>query len=278
MSMARPMAPWSSRAAGRRAFAFAAVCALGVPVVRSEPASTATSTSAPASTSASASTFAPAFVVALDPGHGGSNLGAVVGDGLKEKGVTLALARRLRARLQAASGVEVVLCRSEDVLVPIRARARCAATAHAQLFLSLHTNAAPPGVVPGSQRGFELYVLSPAEIEDDATLAALAAPSTAEGAWAGHQVRAAGERAVAAAHLIDVRLRQALGARAARGIRQSGAAVDVLRGTRAAGVLVEVGFLDNEQERAGLASAAGQDRIADAIAQAVLDFRSAALR
>jgi N-acetylmuramoyl-L-alanine amidase len=252
--------------------AFGAALVLGVPVVRSEPISASTSTSI------ATATLAPAFVVALDPGHGGSNLGAVGADGLKEKGVTLALARRIRARLQDASGVEVVLCRSEDVLVPIRARARCAATAHAQLFLSLHTNAAPPGVLSGTQRGFELYVLPPGDIEDDATLAALIAPSAAEGAWAGHQVRGAGGRAIAAAQFIDARLRQALGARAARGIRQGGAALDVLRGTRAASVLVEVGFLDNEQERAVLASAAGQDRIAEALAQAVLDFRSAALR
>src|SRR5450432_3869391 len=115
------------------------------------------------------------FVVALDPGHGGSNLGTVGAGGLPEKDVTLALARQLRSRLEAAPGVRVVLCRDKDVLVPIRARSRCAAEARADLFLSLHANATPAGVAPGSQRGFELYVLPPEDVEDDATLAALAA-------------------------------------------------------------------------------------------------------
>ena len=189
------------------------------------------------------------FVVALDPGHGGSNLGAAGPDALFEKDVTLALARRLRARLATAPGVRVVVCRDQDVLVPIRARARCAAEARARLFVSLHANATPPGVPPGSQRGFELYVLPPEDVEDDATLAALHARGAA-GVWAAHEVHTGGERAISAAQSIDLRLRRALGAELSRGVRQSGAALDVLRGTGAASVLVEVGFLDNAQDRA----------------------------
>ncbi len=217
------------------------------------------------------------FVVALDPGHGGSNLGTVGEDGLLEKEVTLALARRLSARLERAPDVRVVMCRDRDVLVPIRARSRCAASAHADLFLSLHANATPAGVAAGSQRGFELYVLPPEDVDDDATLAALGAPGTA-GVWASHLVRASAPRAAAAARAIDRRLREALGANAARGIRQSGAALDVLRGARAPGVLVEVGFLDNPLDRPLLASAAGQEHLAGALAEAVLDLRAAASR
>ncbi|HSZ81600.1 MAG TPA: N-acetylmuramoyl-L-alanine amidase [Polyangia bacterium] len=217
------------------------------------------------------------FVVVLDPGHGGSNLGAAAADGLLEKDVTLALARRVRARLETAPGVRVVVCRERDVLVPIRARARCAAAAHADLFVSLHANATPAGVAPGSQRGFELYVLPPEDVEDDATLAALAAPPGA-GVWAAHVVRATAERSATAARKLDLRLRQALGERLARGVRQTGAALDVLRGTGAPGVLVEVGFLDNVADRTLLTSAEGQDRVADALASAALDARVAASR
>jgi N-acetylmuramoyl-L-alanine amidase len=220
---------------------------------------------------------APPFVVALDPGHGGSNLGAVGQDGLLEKDVTLALARRLAARLERAADVRVVMCRERDELVPIRARSRCAAAAHADLFLSLHANATPPGVAPGSQRGFELYVLPPEDVEEDATLAALGAPGAA-GVWKSHAVRASASRAVAAARAIDRRLREALGAVGARGIRQSGAALDVLRGAGTPGVLVEVGFLDNTVDRPLLASPVGQGRVAEALAAAVLDLRAAAVR
>jgi N-acetylmuramoyl-L-alanine amidase len=217
------------------------------------------------------------FVVALDAGHGGSNLGAVADGGLLEKDVTLALARRVGARLERAGDVRVVMCRDRDVLVPIRARSRCAAAAGADLFLSLHANATPPGVAPGSQRGFEIYVLPPEDVEDDATLAALGAPG-APGVWASHIVRAAASRSAAAARAVDRRLRGALGAGLARGVRQTGAALDVLRGVGAPAVLVEVGFLDSPLDRPVLSSAAGRERIAEALADAVLDFRGAAPR
>jgi N-acetylmuramoyl-L-alanine amidase len=226
---------------------------------------------------------APAsFVVAIDAGHGGSNLGAVGADGLLEKDVTLALARRLATRLAATPGVRVVVCRERDVLVPIRARSRCAAEARADLFLSLHANATPAGVAPGSQRGFELYVLPPEDVEDDATLAALAAAAhgdeAAAGVWASHEVRALAPRSAAAARALDRRLRETLGAGLARGVRQSGAALDVLRGTHAPSVLVEVGFLDSALDRAVLTSPAGQDRLAGALAAGALDLRGAASR
>ena len=230
-------------------------------------------------TLASALVLAPAgaadapFVIALDPGHGGSNLGTVAEGGLLEKDVTLALARRLGARLVRVSEVRVVICRDRDVFVPIRARSRCAADARASLFLSLHANATPAGVAPASQRGFELYVLPPEEVEDDATLAALRAPGPA-GVWASHEIRAAAGRSVTAAQAVDRRLREALGP--GRGIRQSGAALDVLRGTHAPSVLVEVGFLDHPLDRPILSSAAGQDRLAEALASAILDFRASA--
>jgi N-acetylmuramoyl-L-alanine amidase len=232
----------------------------------------------PASAPAGSPDVAPRrFVVAIDAGHGGSNLGAAAPAGeVFEKRVTLELARRLRQLLGRQPGIDVVLCRDLDVLIPIRARARCAEAAKAQLFISLHANASPPGVAPGSRRGFEIYVLSPQEVEDDAAVAALAQADAADAAWAGHQVRAAAELSVSAARAIERNLKDALGARASRGIRQAGAALDVLRGTGSPSVLVEVGFLDHPDEGPVLASAVGQDRIAAALARAVIDLHSAA--
>jgi N-acetylmuramoyl-L-alanine amidase len=217
------------------------------------------------------------FVVAIDPGHGGSNLGAAAADGLVEKQVTLALARRLRARLEGAPGVRVVLCRDADVLVPIRARSRCAARAGADLFVSLHANATPAGVAPGTQRGFELYVLPPEDVADEGLVAALGAPA-GEGVWSAHRARAAGETSLAAAAALDARLRAALGAGLARGVRQGGAALDVLRGAGAPAVLVEVGFLDDQRDRPLLTTPAGQERLAEALAAGIRDVRVAALR
>jgi len=227
-------------------------------------------------------------VVALDPGHGGTNLGASGPvAGLYEKNVTLALAQRVRALLEAPSDEQgreqpafrVVLCRTTDRLVPIRARARCAQESGARLFLSLHTNAVPAGVTPGSQRGFEVFLLGPREVEDDAALAALRERDDAEAAWQAHVVRAAGERAIALARFVDEALARELGAGARRGVKQSGAALDVLRGAGTPAALVEVGFLDapprgqgEDGEGARLASASGREPIARALAAAVRAF------
>ena len=90
-----------------------------------------------------------------------------------------------------------------------------------------------------------------------------------------HRVRAAAGRSTVAARLFEHRLKEALGTHASRGIRQRGASLDVLRGTGAPGVLVEVGFLDHADEGAQLVSPAGQDRIAQALARAIVDFGAA---
>jgi len=214
-------------------------------------------------------------VLAVDPGHGGSNLGgAAAGGSVFEKRITLEVARRLRDRLRQegdGDGIDVVLCRDRDVLVPIRARARCIERSNASLFMSLHTNATPPDVPPGTRHGFEIYVLSPDEVEQDAALAELRQDSAADAAWAGHRVRAAAERAAMAAHVVEARLEEALGPGSSRGIRQVGASLDVLRGSGAPSLLIEIGFLDHAEEGALLTSAAGQERIAGALASAVLD-------
>jgi N-acetylmuramoyl-L-alanine amidase len=220
----------------------------------------------------------PRFVVAVDPGHGGSNLGAAgAGGAVFEKQITLELARRLRDRLrgeppESTDGVDVVLCRDRDVLVPIRARARCVQQANAALFISLHANATPPNVPPGTRRGFEIYVLPPDEVAQDAALAGLRQVSAADAAWAGHRVRAAAERSAVAARVVEAHLRGVLGPGSSRGIRQAGASLDVLRGTGAPSLLIEIGFLDHPEEGAALASAAGQERIAGALASAVLEL------
>ena len=218
------------------------------------------------------------FTVAIDPGHGGTNLGAQVEAGpgrvRYEKRIILDLARRLRRHLDAEPGIRVVLCRNSDVLVSIRARVRCANESGARVFLSLHTNASPEGIARGSQQGFELYVPTPEDVDEGAALVGIVEKNDADAAWASHLLRAAAEDSAMFARRLQLRLSEALGARADRGIKQSGASLDVLRGLRIPGVLVEVGFLDHPEEGARLQSAEGLETIATALAQAVGDFRT----
>ena len=219
-----------------------------------------------------------AFTVAIDPGHGGTNLGAAgLEPGLYEKRVTLEIARRMRRRLASDRSIRVVLCRDRDVLVPMRARVRCANDAGDRLFVSLHANASPQEK-RGTQRGFELYVLPANLVEEDAEAAALTAPTDADAAWSAHRVRATAAESLAAARRIEWQLTDALGSDRNRGIKQSGAMLDVLQGLKMPAVLVEVGFIDNDEEGKALATEQGWETLAAALAKAVSDLKARELR
>jgi N-acetylmuramoyl-L-alanine amidase len=217
----------------------------------------------------------PVFTVAIDPGHGGSNRGAPTKkEGVYEKHVTLSIAKRVQKLLASERDLKVVLCRSSDAFLPIRARVRCANQAAARLFVSVHANAADPTLAPGSQNGFTLFVLPTREVDKQVTRAALLAPDDSEAAWAGHRVRETAKQSLAAARRIEWRLADALGRGLDRGIKQEGATLDVLQGLDMPAVLVEVGFLDHEREGPYLLSDEGQRVIAGALAGAITDLRS----
>jgi N-acetylmuramoyl-L-alanine amidase len=226
-----------------------------------------------------AATGGPAFVVALDPGHGGSNRGApTVKSGEYEKHLTLDIARRVQGDLASEPGLKIVLCRSSDVLIPIRARTRCANQAGARLFVSIHANAASAEQGPGSQRGFEIFVLPTSDVDQEVARAGLLADDDADAAWAAHRARTAASDSLAAARRIRWRLADALGADRDRGIKQAGAILDVLQGLDMPAVLVEVGFLDHAEEGPFLLSPEGKKTVAAALAGAITDLRSRELR
>ena len=99
------------------------------------------------------------YVICVDPGHGGSPVnghpeitydsGALGLDGLVEKDVTLDVARRLRAQLQADM-VTVVMTRDSDAPISIEQRSQTCNAAHADLFISIHFNAFTDPAVGGS--------------------------------------------------------------------------------------------------------------------------------
>jgi N-acetylmuramoyl-L-alanine amidase len=219
------------------------------------------------------------FTVAIDPGHGGSNRGAPTQQAeVYEKHVTLAIAKRVQKLLASEKDLKVVLCRTRDALLPIRARVRCANQAGARLFVSVHANAAGPAEEPGSQVGFELFVLPTAEVDKEVARVALLAPDDSEAAWAGHRVREAAKQSLAAARRFEWRLADTLGRGLDRGIKQKGATLDVLQGLDMPAVLVEVGFLDHQREGLVLLSDEGQRAIAAALAGAITDLRGRELR
>ena len=108
-------------------------------------------------------------VIAIDPGHGGVDPGAIGHGGVYEKNLVLAYARDLSRQLEATGHYRVVLTRDRDIFLPLRERVRVARQAEADLFLSLHVNTHPSA----STRGLSVYTLS--ENASDKEAAALAA-------------------------------------------------------------------------------------------------------
>ena len=94
--------------------------------------------------------------ITLDPGHGGEDPGAVGRGGSYEKHVTLAVAKRLRAKIAADPNMRAVLTRESDFFVPLRARVQKARRIQSDLFVSIHADA----FVRPDANGSSVFVLS----------------------------------------------------------------------------------------------------------------------
>ncbi|WP_226470463.1 N-acetylmuramoyl-L-alanine amidase [Luteimonas panaciterrae] len=96
------------------------------------------------------------LVVAIDPGHGGQDPGAIGMNGKREKDVTLAIGRELARQINATPGLKAYMTRDRDVFIPLPRRAQLARAAKADIFVSIHADAAENR----SANGSSVYVLS----------------------------------------------------------------------------------------------------------------------
>lgn len=96
------------------------------------------------------------LVIAIDAGHGGQDSGALGPNGNKEKDVTLAIARELARQVNATPGLKAYLTRDSDFYIPLNNRAKLARAAKADIFVSIHADAAENR----SAKGSSVYVLS----------------------------------------------------------------------------------------------------------------------
>lgn len=94
--------------------------------------------------------------ITLDPGHGGEDPGAIGKAGTYEKNVTLEVARRLKARIDAEPNMRAVLTRDSDFFVPLQMRVQKARRIQSDLFLSIHADA----WIKPDARGSSVFVLS----------------------------------------------------------------------------------------------------------------------
>lgn len=97
------------------------------------------------------------IIIAIDAGHGGEDPGARGASGLREKDVTLRIAKKLAVLVDATPGYKAVLTRKGDYFMPLRGRTAAARKAQADLFISIHANSLP---TPREVRGASVYVVS----------------------------------------------------------------------------------------------------------------------
>jgi len=121
------------------------------------------------------------IVIAVDAGHGGEDPGAIGPHGLKEKTVTLAVAKKLARLIDRQPGMHAVLIRKGDYFVPLKKRVRLARAAHADMMISIHADSVRARHV----RGCSVYTLSERGATVDKAAQALAAKENAADAVAG---------------------------------------------------------------------------------------------
>ncbi len=219
---------------------------------------------------------APALrTIVIDAGHGGEETGARGPGGTVEKDVTLAVARRLKAAIEARLGVRVLLTRDGDQTVPLDDRAALANNNKADLFVSLHANAS----VRKDASGAEIFYLTADESGDEARRVAgtrQSLPALGGGTrdiemilWEMAQVRYLSDSAALAGALEEqfrgrVRLNS-------HPVQQ--APFRVLAGANMPAVLVELGFVTNPDEEQQLLSDAYQNTLVQALVDGILRFK-----
>ncbi len=214
--------------------------------------------------------------VVLDPGHGGSDPGAIGPSGLKEKDVTLAVAHRV-APVLARAGVAITLTRDDDTFVSLEERTARANAYGADLFVSIHCNAAENR----ARKGVETYVLDTTASEMAGKVAARENGASAGASNEVAQLLASmrlADQATRSTHLAELLQRAGSASLASRyenvvngGVHRAG--FYVLVGARMPAVLLETSYISNAVEEQRLGSADYQQRLADAIANAIKAYR-----
>lgn len=215
-------------------------------------------------------------VIAIDPGHGGVDPGAIGISGINEKYITLAHARELRRQLKGSDRYRVILTRNRDVFIRLRDRIAIARRANADLFISLHADSTKNRRI----RGGAVYTLS--ETASDKEAAELAAKENRADLIAGIDLSDQSE--MVAKILIDLRQRLTKNDSVifAKGlVRELGTTTRMLRNNhRFAGfavlkapevpsVLIEMGYLSNSTDERLLRHSRHRQKLSAAIVKAV---------
>lgn len=216
------------------------------------------------------------LVVVIDPGHGGSQRGAVGVTGVKEKDIVLQVAGRTRRMLGNVRDVHVVMTRRQDDEIALEDRVEMANLVRADLFVSIHANSFPSPSLGGVETFFHSIEASGEEARRVASCEnapkgkkGRAAPDTLSLILQDMQSAEKLRDSSRLAHMVQEQLAGAVPFEN-RGVMQ--ADFTVLRGTRMPSILVELGFLTNPKEEKALGEPLLQEKIANAIRKGVLQY------
>jgi len=222
------------------------------------------------------------ITIALDPGHGGEDPGAIGASGSREKDVVLAIAKRLKARIEQQPNMRVMLTRDADYFVPLQVRVQKARKVQADLFVSIHADA----FVEPTARGSSVFALS--EKGASSTAARwLANKENSADLIGGVNLR--GQDQQLASVLLDLSTTAQINdsmklARAVLGeigginklhkgaVEQAGFAV--LKAPDIPSILVETAFISNPEEEARLTDDGYQNQMADALMNGIRKYFS----
>jgi N-acetylmuramoyl-L-alanine amidase len=212
------------------------------------------------------------YTVVLDAGHGGGDHGAS-SNGIREKQITLAVARELKRQLEETGRYRVVLTRDSDRYIKLRERLAMSRKAKADLFISIHADK----IGRNNVRGASIYTLS--ENASDEEAEALAENANTAGIVAGVDLKE--ESQDVAGILLDLAMREKMNESnvLAQAVEQAlrrknvkllpnshrSAGFAVLKAPDVPAILIETGFLSNREEAKLLSSAAFQQKIASAM-------------
>jgi len=216
------------------------------------------------------------LLIVIDAGHGGKDPGAIGHRGLKEKDVTLKLARLVAKDLGRELDSRIILTRKRDVFVALEARTAIANSRRADLFISIHINSSRRR----SATGVETYILNLSTSEESRRLAARENSTTRRGI--GDLEFILRDLIKTAKTNDSVRLASSVQGRLVRRLRKKysrikgngvkGAPFYVLVGTRMPSVLVEVSFISNAREEKRLRSRKYLKEVAEGISSGVIDY------
>ncbi|MHA3066201.1 N-acetylmuramoyl-L-alanine amidase [Lacticaseibacillus saniviri] len=187
----------------------------------------------PNSAKAKAATKLSEATIVLDPGHGGTDVGALSQSGKYEKTYTLATAQRIAAKLKAA-GANVIFTRSTDTFVDLAPRPIKAAKAHADAFISIHFDSSPEA---NSATGFTTYYYDNSkdyQLASDLSASLKGLPLDDRGVAFGN--------------------------------------FEVLRENTQPSVLLEMGYINNSKDFKSISSPQYQEEVADRVAKGLSNY------